>query len=121
MGHITSYPYLLKQLDLSYNNISTWFDLPSIDAIEPQVTCYSCEQQKPPKVLGNQNPGCGQRNVLLNYLCTHRRHLKLDNLRTLIIANNCIEKIQLVLEKDYSEGEENHSVMIFIEGLVKIF
>lgn len=110
MGHITSYPSSLKQLDLSYNSISKWFDLPSTEPLDPHIMCYSRESVKGSKVLGNQSSGSGHRNALMNSLCPHRRHFKLDNLRTLILANNTLNDIQLVLDKELMEGEDNHWV-----------
>lgn len=40
------------------------------------------------------------RNTVLHSVCTHRRHLKLDNLRTLILANNQLIRIQLTTDDD---------------------
>lgn len=40
------------------------------------------------------------RNTVLHSVCTHRRHLKLDNLRTLILANNQLVRIQLTTDDD---------------------
>lgn len=44
------------------------------------------------------------RNTVLHSVCTHRRHLKLDNLRTLILANNQLVRIQLTTDDD---GDNN--------------
>lgn len=40
------------------------------------------------------------RNTVLHSVCTHRRHLRLDNLRTLILANNHLIRIQLTTDDD---------------------
>lgn len=40
------------------------------------------------------------RNTVLHSVCTHRRHLRLDNLRTLILANNQLARIQLTTDDD---------------------
>ncbi|KAL7304930.1 hypothetical protein TKK_0002728 [Trichogramma kaykai] len=35
------------------------------------------------------------RDIVLMSVCTHRRHLRLENLRTLVLANNALARIQL--------------------------
>lgn len=35
------------------------------------------------------------RASILNRVCSHRRHLRLENLRTLMLADNCMNRIQL--------------------------
>lgn len=37
---------------------------------------------------------------MLHSVCSHRRHLRLDNLRTLILANNQLTRIQLATDDD---------------------
>lgn len=106
MSHVTTYPSSLKQLDLSYNTITCWPSLPQVDTVDALIMCYSPEGSKTPKLLGRQSGG-GLRNIVLHSLCPHRRHLKLDNLRTLIIADNCLERIQLTTDEELSEEDSN--------------
>lgn len=40
------------------------------------------------------------RTTVLHSVCSHRRHLKLDNLRTLILADNQLHRIQLATDDD---------------------
>lgn len=40
------------------------------------------------------------RNTVLHTVCSHRRHLRLDNLRTLILADNQLNRIQLSTDDD---------------------
>lgn len=40
------------------------------------------------------------RHTILHSVCTHRRHLRLDNLRTLILADNQFNRIQLATDDD---------------------
>lgn len=40
------------------------------------------------------------RSSVLNSVCTHRRHLRLENLRTLVLADNCITRIQFSTDDD---------------------
>lgn len=112
MGHIISFPYSLKQLDLSNNCISNWFDLNLSESEEESYNmCFSNESFKGTKLISNSHNSTGHR--LMNNLCPHRRHLKLDNLRTLILANNNLEKICLTSEKDFSDSEDGHWVNKF--------
>lgn len=46
MGHITSYPSSLKQLDLGHNEISCWPSLPRIAASDPHLACYNPQVRK---------------------------------------------------------------------------
>lgn len=41
MGHVTSYPVFLRQLDLSHNEISCWPSLVTINSGDPYLACYN--------------------------------------------------------------------------------
>lgn len=109
MSHVTTYPNSLKQLDLSYNAVSCWPSLPQVDTLDAHITCYAPDGNRVPKVLGRQSGG-GLRNIVLHSLCPHRRHLKLDSLRTLIVADNCLERIQLSTDEDLPEDDDSEWV-----------
>lgn len=51
------------------------------------------------------------RNAVLQSVCSHRRHLRLDNLRTLVLAGNQLTRIQLATDDDgdgsFNEEEES--------------
>nr|CAD7202602.1 unnamed protein product [Timema douglasi] len=107
MSHITSYPSSLKQVDLSHNQVCCWPSLPQVeggDSTEHSMTtCYCALEPTGGKVLGKLPLLPGRRSlrsVILNYVCTHRRHLRLDNLRTLILADNKLSRIQLTTDDD---------------------
>ncbi|PNF32771.1 hypothetical protein B7P43_G04485, partial [Cryptotermes secundus] len=116
MSHITSYPSSLKQLDLSHNQICCWPSLPQVEAIDSMeqalTACYapadcgSKSGSKLPVLPGRRS----LRKAILNVVCSHRRHLRLDNLRTLILADNNLARIQLSTDDDgassVSEEEE---------------
>lgn len=107
MSHITSYPSSLKQLDLSHNQITCWPSLPQVEAQDTMelanLACYvSSVSCKGEKLSGNvrRQPGRSVRNTVLHSVCSHRRHLRLDSLRTLILANNQLPRIQLTTDDD---------------------
>ncbi|CAB3385193.1 Hypothetical predicted protein [Cloeon dipterum] len=109
MGHVTSYPSTLKQLDLSHNQICCWPSLPQLEALDAagdmsHLNCYcpseNTKPKKTPILSGRLSSSKSLRSMILNSVCTHRRHLKLDSMRTLILADNCLERIQLSTDDD---------------------
>ncbi|XP_046483953.1 leucine-rich repeat serine/threonine-protein kinase 1 [Neodiprion pinetum] len=105
MSHITSYPATLKQLDLSNNQISCWPSLPQVDGadtMEQAATACYCPTTNIQTSTGpgNRQTATSLRDVVLMSVCTHRRHLRLENLRTLVLANNLLTRIQLTSVDD---------------------
>ncbi|XP_033223116.1 leucine-rich repeat serine/threonine-protein kinase 1 [Belonocnema kinseyi] len=106
MSHITSYPASLKQLDLSNNQISCWPSLPQVDAdadsMEQATTACYCPASniQSPIVPNNRHTATSLRDVVLMSVCIHRRHLRLESLRTLVLANNLLTRIQLTSVDD---------------------
>ncbi|KAF4523571.1 hypothetical protein B566_EDAN014882, partial [Ephemera danica] len=109
MGHITSYPGSLKQLDLSHNQICCWPSLPQVEALDAMeqahIACYapaegSSRPTKIPILAGRRTTGHSLRSIILSSVCVHRRHLRLDNLRTLVLADNRLARIQLATDDD---------------------
>ncbi|KAK2577873.1 hypothetical protein KPH14_012597 [Odynerus spinipes] len=105
MSHITSYPASLKQLDLSNNQISCWPSLPQIDSTDSMeqanTACYCpTTNVQSPMIPNNRQTATSLRDIVLMSVCTHRRHLRLENLRTLILANNLLSRIQLTSVDD---------------------
>lgn len=49
------------------------------------------------------------RASILNHVCSHRRHLRLENLRTLMLADNCMIRIQLSTDDDGLSFASNDS------------
>lgn len=108
MSHITSYPATLKQLELSGNQICCWMSLPQVDCLDMMeqaaIACYAPAQGSRPSKLAR---GRSFRSTILNTVCSHRRHLRLDNLRTLILADNAITRLQLTTDDDGSAEAED--------------
>ncbi|XP_046393381.1 leucine-rich repeat serine/threonine-protein kinase 1 [Ischnura elegans] len=159
MGHITSYPGSLKQLDLSHNQICCWPSLPQLvggplgsshsvgligaEGVDPlaSIACYApmgsgqpagpdgppvplltsptsdipIVAGKIPAIIAGRRAGAvmaagGSRSIrsaILNAVCIHRRHLRLDNLRTLILADNMLARIQLSTDDDGGSSGQN--------------
>ncbi|GIX66529.1 hypothetical protein CEXT_19851 [Caerostris extrusa] len=122
MGPVSSYPACLKHLDLSHNRIKTWISMRRVD---PDINvdgtgCYSqfesCSVKMKPSGSSSsgrtQSPSLhswGSAKSLSCLVCPHRRHIKLDNLRTLILADNELDRLLLVLEEDDFEEEDSRS------------
>ncbi|XP_017772148.1 PREDICTED: leucine-rich repeat serine/threonine-protein kinase 1 isoform X5 [Nicrophorus vespilloides] len=129
MSHITSYPSSLKQLDLSHNKISVWPSLPQVEAQDvmeqANLACYSNSgtKDKLPMMAGRRQSGRSVRNIVLHTVCSHRRHLRLDNLRTLILTDNHLYRIQLATDDDgdfsnIDEDDSERSVLLSKQRLM---
>ncbi|KAK7861679.1 hypothetical protein R5R35_005355 [Gryllus longicercus] len=120
MSHITSYPGTLKQLDLSHNQVCCWPSLPQIECLDSaeisHTVCYAPSEgtlgsrsstKLPPSLPGRRS----LRSAILASLCVHRRHLRLDSLRTLVLADNKLSRLQLSTDDDgassVSEDDDN--------------
>ncbi|KAJ8942684.1 hypothetical protein NQ314_010008 [Rhamnusium bicolor] len=129
MSHITSYPSSLKQLDLSHNQITVWPSLPQVEAQDnmelANLACYMGPANfrgKTPEIGVRRQTSRSVRNTVLHSVCSHRRHLRLDNLRTLILADNQLTRIQLATDDDGDvssteddELERNKNLDLFLE------
>ncbi|XP_076250430.1 leucine-rich repeat kinase isoform X2 [Rhynchophorus ferrugineus] len=118
MSHITSYPSSLKQLDLSHNQITVWPSLPQVEAQDnmelANLACYmdnTAFRGKLAEVGVRRHSSRSVRHTVLHSVCVHRRHLRLDNLRTLILADNRLSRIQLSTDDDgdMSSTEDDES------------
>lgn len=130
MGHVTSYPASLKQLDLGHNEITCWPSLPRLAASDPHLACYNPQENKDqggtttskgaggatgPNTKNSTSSSDSYNNLcdiavvktqshsnvtslrsaVLKSVCCHRRHLRLESLRTLVLADNLLTRIQL--------------------------
>ena len=87
MGHLASFPSGLKHLDLSHNQIDAWPAEAGMDNI-----CYASDQDQKPKL---KTTTAKMSKLSLSAACPHKKHCRLDNLRTLIIGDNLIETIKI--------------------------
>ena len=99
LGPLSRYPACLKQLDLSHNQISSW-PLES----DTDSHCYSSTAGKEdktlsPSVCSTPEPRKISRAAATRQnsrvFCPHRRHVKLEQLRSLILADNLLREISL--------------------------
>ncbi|XP_023236619.1 leucine-rich repeat serine/threonine-protein kinase 1-like [Centruroides sculpturatus] len=120
MGSVTCYPAGLKHLDLSHNHIVSW---PTQNRVDPEVTgdssgilCYNYLETSSPqrsksspaaKKPSSNLPSWGSMKSLLSTPCAHRRHIKLDNLRTFILADNQLDRLVLIIEEDIGDEDES--------------
>lgn len=123
MGHVTSYPASLRQLDLSHNEITCWPSLPSrLTTQDPHLVCYniatSSSSNSPSEDVDDgiaaaasvhhENRSNSLRNAVLKSVCIHRKHLRLESLRTLILADNLLTRIQLTTDDVTFTDDEEH-------------
>ncbi|XP_047039612.1 leucine-rich repeat serine/threonine-protein kinase 1-like [Helicoverpa zea] len=102
MSYVTAYPTSLRQLDLSHNEITCWPSLPQVENFgstegDP-LACYCPNSAN--NVRSRPRSGGSVRSQLLSAACPARRHLRLEGLRTLILANNLLTRIQLTTDDD---------------------
>lgn len=122
MGYITSYPNSLKQLDLSHNQVSCWPSLPQMDPSSlacfapnpdaatpaaPPMPAAPAAVVKLPALGGALQCRRTLRSAILDCVCVHRRHLRLDNMRTLILTDNRVTRIQLSTDDDGGGGGQD--------------
>ena len=107
LGPLSRYPASLKQLDLSHNQISCWPLETDHDS-----HCYGSgsgsgsgavrdEKTISPSVCSTPEPRKISRSAATRQnsrvFCPHRRHVKLEQLRSLILADNLLREISLHL------------------------
>ncbi|XP_037942769.1 leucine-rich repeat serine/threonine-protein kinase 1 isoform X2 [Teleopsis dalmanni] len=129
MGHVTSYPSTLKQLDLSHNEISCWPSLPRITESDPHLLCYSYTERAnnsdTDDHVSSFSKACSSnkttsfRSTVLRSVCRHRRHLRLESLRTLILADNLLTRIQLSTDDITTLFNESDDADWSVVGITK--
>lgn len=87
MGHVGEYPLNIRQLDLSNNQIERWFYSPS-DKATVKLFCYGCILDSISEVDAGEDR------------CIHKRHFRLEQLKTLLLSGNLLKNIMV-----HGEGE----------------
>ena len=97
LGPLSRFPAGLKQLDLSHNQISSW-----PQDTDPDCHCYSLQREDKtvsPSVCSTPElrkiGRCQATRQNSRIFCPHRRHVKLDHLRSLILADNLLREISI--------------------------
>ncbi|KAM3958672.1 LOW QUALITY PROTEIN: leucine-rich repeat kinase [Aphomia sociella] len=116
MSYVTSYPTSLRQLDLSHNEITCWPSLPQVENFGSSegdpLACYCPNSSSDNSTKSRPRSGGSVRSQLLSAACPARRHLRLEGLRTLILANNLLTRIQLTTDDDgYASPAQDGSVV----------
>ena len=104
MGPAWHYPTGLKQLDLSHNNIATWPNLAQYSAeASENESCQICyalgTKPKTSSGQGNRTPRNSRSGLGPPHMCPHRRHVRLEGLKTLVLADNQLTRLCLYLEE----------------------
>jgi len=91
------FPQSIKHLDLSHNQIDSWFNENS--SCSDQV-CYAASESANETVLPilSENRKISSRLGRLTSrqgCCIHKKHVRLDGLRTLILSDNKLDRIQV--------------------------
>lgn len=117
MGNVTSYPSTLKHLDLSHNEIGCWPSLPSLTELNSNL-CYNSEHvEQICSPTENKDTHKSFRSTVLRSVCHHRKHLRLESLRTLILSNNILTTIQISTDVECSSGQADAKSKIIFPNL----
>lgn len=96
IGSVKLYPSSLKHLDLSFNQLNSWS---TVDLEDDAVNCA--------RNLSSKTDSSPLRTAMKNKkaYCLHRHHVRLDNLRSLVLANNQLQSLNLLTEETDQEEE----------------
>jgi Leucine-rich repeat (LRR) protein len=96
IGSVKLYPSSLKHLDLSFNQLNSW------STVELEYDETKCARN-----MSSPSDSSPLRTVVRNKktYCLHRHHVRLDNLRSLILANNQLQSLNLLTEDTDQEDE----------------
>lgn len=108
LGSLNSFPAKLKNLDLSNNQISSWFD--PYNELDDVRQCYAVTDNRESVVS----------KFLHNYSCTvtcdHRSHCRLESIKSINLSYNCLKDIQLYLTTNVDSiklGDELRDQLIY--------
>lgn len=108
LGYVKNYPVNLKHVDLSQNQITEWFTIHYHDKLDQldAHTCYDINITTS-KITSDTSTTNKPTPFKSNAFCTHKQHVKLENLRTLILSNNKLTQIKLSAEDSPDDGIES--------------
>lgn len=89
MGHIGEYPATLRQLDLSHNRIERWFYSPT-DNATIKLSCFAATND-------------AEQHGEATDKCLHKKHARLETLKTLLLSGNLLKNISVGLEETVQE------------------
>lgn len=113
LGNIHEYPPSLKNLDLSSNQISSWFTIPDTVDNSSETNCYNNEAYLDFNSSGSPigKTQFSVLNVQSSYLkgyCIHKFHERLENLKSLNLSHNRLKVIAVSsLDIVHSSSEQS--------------
>ncbi|XP_064473089.1 leucine-rich repeat serine/threonine-protein kinase 1-like isoform X2 [Ornithodoros turicata] len=102
MGPVTSYPNGLRHLDLSCNQIASWPTSRNAEAVQ---ACYVAQAEPLSQNKSSPKSVAAKKNRCQS--CPHRRHYRMENLRTLVLANNKLTSLQLTTDDDDADDRQS--------------
>ncbi|KRZ25882.1 Leucine-rich repeat serine/threonine-protein kinase 1 [Trichinella pseudospiralis] len=122
LGPIHCYPSTLKHLDVSHNRIRRWFTVKRKGCVDTSHESRSPSRGPPlhssPIINSRRSHSVSRmhhryersndRSPLASAgCCAHRQHCRLINLRTLLLADNCLRSVTFFPENDNEKQAEN--------------
>lgn len=104
LGSLSSYPSKLKNLDLSNNQVSSWFT--GTDVSIRQCYAESVNRDSMSKFLHNYS---------CTITCDHRSHERMDNLKSINLSYNSLRDIQLTILAVEQTGDQKSSNSIDVD------
>ncbi|GAB6033061.1 hypothetical protein CHUAL_012677 [Chamberlinius hualienensis] len=127
MGPIANYPVTLKHLDLSHNEVRNWPISYSTEELN-DGTCYNSVLNSPKTSIKKSTSEFSMNSHLSSSstsmlslsstdCCVHRRHFRLENLKTLILSDNLVDRLAINYIDEYaSVGGASYDDELFDDG-----
>ncbi|KAF2362731.1 Ankyrin repeat [Trinorchestia longiramus] len=128
MGRAWQYPGGLKQLDLSHNNIACWpcaaqgfsdADVAPCPAAPRHKTAHSHGRSNRNRPVSSNSVSSGGGGGGVVTPCSHRRHTRLESLRTLVLADNQLTTLALYLEDPDAQDQQTPELQNGVTGVPK--
>ncbi|XP_003373529.1 putative kinase domain protein [Trichinella spiralis] len=127
LGPIHCYPSTLKHLDVSHNRVQHWFTVKRKGCLDTSHESRSPSRGPPPhsspiinsrrshsvsRMHHRLSAGTYERSsdrspLATGVCCAHRQHCRLINLRTLLLADNCLKSVTFFPDNDNEKQAEN--------------